>query len=160
MSLSARIVLRPSRRLAAGEAVLVIGGALVAAAALVERWPSAVWVIAALASTSLIGLAFAVTRRSPPVAGHAITLSDGPEVGVMPLYDHVPVEAASWRIVEPTLVWPAFAVLGLRAGHGARLVLPVVNRELADGDRRSLQRFLLWTLRGGPGHHAAPPGAE
>jgi|GEM_PF-1877026 len=151
MSLSARIVLRPSRRLAAFEAALAIGGGIAAQTALMARWPSHAWPVCAIAGAILIACGFVAFKRVKRAAGHAITLSDHVEVGVMPVHEDVPVEHASWRIAEPTLTWPGFAVLGLQAEHGARLMLPVMTRELAEGDRRALQRFLLWTLRGGRG---------
>jgi len=159
MSLSARIVLRPSRRVAACEGVLALGGSIVAIAALIERWPAFSWPLVAFGTSSALALVVAIRRKDRRFAGHALTLSDRDEVGVMPLYDHVPVDEASWRVVEPTMIWSGFAVLGLRAGRGPHLVLPVVGRDLEADDRRALRRFLRWTLRGGAGVKRVAPEA-
>lgn len=147
MSLSARIVLRPSRRLTVCEVLLPLGGLGVAGSALAARWPGSLFSV--LAGAAAAGLLFALMEAARPRVARAIVLSEHRGIGSMSLGDE-PAEAdGDWRLVEPTMVWPGFAVVALEGDAGHRWTVPVLDADLPAADRRALHRFLRWSLHGG-----------
>ena len=152
MSLSARIVLRPSRTLAVCESLLAAGGLVVATGALVARWSAAGGVVAMLAIGCGVLSLLWIERRSPAT----VVVSDRLEVGLT-TGDPRADDGASWQLAEGTMVWPGFSVVALTRDGRERRTLPVLDRDLDRRDRRALHRFLLWTVRGGAG--SRPPDA-
>jgi hypothetical protein len=144
MSLSARIALGPSRRIALVEILFPLVGAVVAMSAAWSRWPDRSGTIVAFATILLALLAIATARRARHVS---MTISDRGEFDVA-LAEEQPSEN-SWRLHPSTLIWPGFSVVALRDDTGRRLTVPVFGRELPEIERRALSRFLLWNARGG-----------
>jgi hypothetical protein len=154
MSLSARIVLDPSRRVAAMEAFFPLAGFCLASFAVARRsfrleLPLTLFAVAFAA----VFVAVAWSKRSPP--RRTLVVSDRLDVGVA---DAEAAPDGEMRVVASTLLWPSIAVLALsRPGDAAIVRWPVALGELAPRDRRALSRYLGWVLRGGGdrgGHHA------
>jgi len=143
MSLAARIAFAPSRRIAWAESTVPVAGLVVAATALLARWPASV---VALLVTLAIGLPLlAVLPRTGRPRRLTMTVADRAEFDVM-------ATDASWdgsrRLAETTVAWPGFAMLSLSGDAGGPVLrLPIVMAELDPADRRPLQRFLTWSMR-------------
>jgi hypothetical protein len=148
MSLSARIAVGPSRRIALMSTVLPIGGVVVCAVTLALRWPAVAPLSAIIAVAAGLSLVLHIRRR--PGVTMTLFVSHRADFAVEP--DPTGVDG-SWHLAESTLVWPGFSMLALRssglAAHDAVLRLPIFAVELATADRRALSRFLLWSLRAG-----------
>ena len=146
MSLSARIAVGPSRRLALLTTILPIGGIVACAVTMAMRWPA----MAPAAIAVAAGLTVILHARRLRVVTTTLVVSHRPEFAVEP--DPTGADGA-WRLAESTLVWPGFSLLALRRcgppAHEAVLRLPIFAAELATSDRRALSRFLLWSLRAG-----------
>jgi hypothetical protein len=147
MSLSARIVLDPSWRIAAVEAVFSCFGAIVAGVALALRYPEFAPLLVAFALMSGVAIAWSAARRFRATGRMLLVTSDHLQVGV---------EGASLapegdvRIAPSTLLWPGFAIVALTGEFGGPVVRrPVVLAELPSVGRRDLARYLTWALRGG-----------
>ncbi len=150
MTLSARIEVGPSRRLALLATVLPIGGVLVATGTMAVRWSGAVWLLATLAILACAAVGLARRGQLRDARRHTFIVSQRAEFDVVP--DPLDSEG-TWQLAESTVVWPGFAMLALRKSDpsiSARVErLAVFDAELDRADRRSLGRFLLWSLRGG-----------
>ena len=150
MSLSARIAVGPSRRLALLSTILPIGGIVVCAATLVQRWPAAA--LLSIAIAACLAMALRVRHRAvePRTLSRTLSVSHHVDFAVEP--DPTGADG-SWRLADSTVVWPGFALLAVRRSdpdaRGGVLRLPIVTAELATADRRALSRFLLWSLRAG-----------
>ena len=148
MSLSARIAVGPSRRLALLTTILPIGGVVVCAATLALRWPAIAALTAAIAVVACVAIVLHARQR--PGVTRTLSVSHRVDCAVEP--DPTGADG-SWRLAESTLAWPGFSLLALRrseaATHDAVLRLPIFSAELATADRRALGRFLLWSLRAG-----------
>ena len=146
MSLSARIALAPSRRIAWAEQSLATAGVFVAGAAMAGRWPDqrmtwlACMLVAALASTTWCTL-----RRRDSVV-RVLAFSDRATIDV--LTTEPDPTAGVWRLTETTLLWQGFALVALvRDGSRRVLRMPLLLADLTSVDRRSLGRLLLWSMR-------------
>jgi hypothetical protein len=151
MSLSARIVLDPSWRIAVVEAAFGGVGAIVAAVALAVRRPEWTPLIIALGSSVAGGLTWASARRFRRAGRMLLVTSDRLQVGVEGAGFAADGDA---RVAPSTLLWPAiwpgFAVVALTGEFGGPVVRrPVVLAELPFVGRRHLARYLTWALRGG-----------
>ena len=150
MTLSARIALGPSWRLAFGAALVPSAAVSVGAVTWAANRPDAVWPIG-LAAIAVVGaVVLAAVRRHRATPRRVLSVADRTEFDVIP--DPAGLEG-SWRLAESTVVWPGFAMLALcraDASVSSTVVrIPVFDAEIADADRRSLARFLLWSLRTG-----------
>jgi hypothetical protein len=144
MSLSARIALDPSHRVAMAEMIVPIVGVAVATAALASRWPLVAGGLVACATISMAFLSAQVVRRRH-LRRYTITVAASPEIGVL---DALAADAVgSGRLVHSTLLWPGFAVLAIARDDGRTVRLPLVVAELPPVERRALARFLMWSLR-------------
>ena len=160
MSLSARIAVAPSRRLASMGTLVASGGFLVAAFTAVARWPdlATVWIGMAVVALGIL-LHRCRTLRSSYCT---LSVTDRPEIALSP--DVESGDGESWRLDDSTMMWPGFSVIALRrdgdALHGGRPVRwAVFDAELRPMDRRALHRFLVWSLRGGA-RSAAPASQD
>ncbi len=158
MSLSARIAVRASRRLEVVAGGLAIGGVVVAAFSAACRWPGSASMLAGAATAIAIAIGFRRVRCALAAADHVLSVSDRVEIAVST--DPESGDGESWRLDDSTMMWPGFSVIGLRKGcdavpGGRSMRLAVFDAELCVIDRRSLHRFLLWSLRGGQGQGAA-----
>jgi hypothetical protein len=143
MSLAARIAFAPSRRIAFVESTVPVVGLVVAATAMLARWPSSV--VALLAGMAMGLPLLAVLRRAGRPRRLTMTVADRAEFDVM-------AADAAWdgsrRLAETTVAWPGFAMLALSCDDGGPVLrLPIVMAELDPADRRPLERFLTWSMR-------------
>lgn len=165
MSLSTRIAIGPSRRLALVEAAIVAGAIIVTAATAAARFvdasaPAATWLT--VGAAALIAVLVAIRRCIDRLASasHEVFLDERAGVSVRRLGDEDMPHAV--RLNEDAVVWPDFAVLSLastsapvvatalRAPLRRRaLEIPVLRTELDPHDARRLYRFLRWAERGG-----------
>ncbi len=154
MSLSARIAVEPSRRMASAAAFVSVTGVLVAARTVLERWPtSTAWTVAA-ATVAAIVLVASVAGRHRGSGRRVLMVSHRAEVDVVA---GDAFDGSSWRLTDGTLRWAGFSMLALRREEPREtLRLPVFDAELPTADRRALGRFLLWSLRGGARAATAP----
>ena len=159
MTLSARIPIGPSRRLALLSVAIPSAGVLVAASTMAARWPQSSWLLAVTAMVVCATFTVAMLARHRRAIVHTLIVSQHAEFDVQP--DPLGTEG-TWRLAESTVVWPGFSMLALRksdssiATHVTRL--GVFDAELVSGNRRSLSRFLLWSLRGGDSRPFGNPG--
>ena len=161
MSLSARIAVRASRWLELVAAAVATGGVIAATVVVVDRWPSlAAWCVASATAMS----AFVWVRAYRQSAGsrrHVLSVADRAEIAVSP--DDESGDGESWLLDDSTMMWPGFSVIGLRSGdavHGRRSMrVAMFDSESTPIDRRSLHRFLGWSLRGGQRSDATGPDA-
>ena len=180
MSLSTRIAIGPSRRLAFAEAAMIAGAiavtaATVAARLVAESAPAAVWLVTGLATLSAVGIC--VKRRIKPIGphGHEVFIGDRGTLSVRcPGEDTKP---HAFALTDASLVWPGFAVLSLSPSPSpspplapapasmlpawARLRtfdLAVVRAEMDADDGRRLYRYLLWAQRNGSHRSGSDPG--
>jgi hypothetical protein len=147
MSLSARIALGPSRRIALVEILFPLVGSVVAMSAALPRWPDRNGTIVAFATILLALFAIATARRARRVRHVSMTVSDRGAFDVA--LSEEQLSENSWRLGPSTLIWPGFSVVALQDDAGRRLTVPVFGRELPEIERRALSRFLLWNARGG-----------
>jgi hypothetical protein len=154
MSLSARIALDPSHRVAMAEMIVPIVGVAVATAALASRWPVMAGGLVACATISMAFLSAHQAVRRRRLRRYTITVAASPEIGVL---DALAADAVdTGRLVDSTLFWPGFAVLAIARDDGRTVRLPVVVAELPPVERRALARFLMWSQRARGGK----PGAR
>lgn len=156
MSLSARIAVRPSRRLEVLAGCVAVGGVVVATVSAACRWPYVAWPLAAIAVVAAIAAIAVVRVGTRTTSGWVLSVSDRAEIAVSS--EPASSDGAGWLLDDSTTMWPGFAVIGLTRGDGARpgrsMRLAVFDAELSPIDRRALHRFLLWSLRGGLGRGA------
>lgn len=149
MTLSARIAIPASRRLERLATMLPMGGCAAAAVTLAVRWPQSVPFIAVSLLAASVALVVSARRRRPALT---LTVSRHPEIDVQP---DPAGGAGHWRLAESTMAWPGFAMLALvpfDRSIGTPVVrVPVLSAELDAADRRALDRFLIWSMRGGVG---------
>lgn len=152
MTLSARIAIATSRWATWLSAVSAIGGSIAVSLTGMARWPDHVpfWLMFAMLCLSTCGCAARIALRR--TVRHHLTLSDRPEIDVAT--DAESGDEESWRLAATTMIWTGFSVVALVRSdgdsHKGRLMrLPVFDAEQTSDDRRSLSRFLLWSLRGG-----------
>ena len=144
MSLSARIALDPSRRVAWAERAVPLLGLVVAAATLAVRWPAAAIPVLVAAAFAVIAFVRWSGPLRPAADPYRLSLSDRPEFGVV-LPDGSSIDA---RLVESTVAWPGFWMLALGGAAGSRVTrLAVSPSELHADARRALGRFVLWATR-------------
>ncbi len=142
MTLSARIVLRPSRRIAVLETTVAAGGVIVGSLAVVARRPHDGIAIATAAAVVVVAIVAAGWRRHRAAPSHTIVVGAHRGVGVVGSDD-------AWRVVEPSMAWPGFTVVALAAESAAApaIVVATPDAALAPADRRALHRFLTWLTR-------------
>ena len=150
MTLSARIAIPPSRRLERLATMLPLGGCLAAAVTLAVRWPQSMVFVAVSLLAASVAVAASVRRLRRPVL--TLTVSRHTEIDIQPDPDG---GTGHWRLAESTMAWPGFAMLALlpfdRSISAPVVRVPAFAAELVAADRRALDRFLIWSMRGGTG---------
>lgn len=150
MTLSARIAIRPSRRLERLAMALPLAGCVVAAVTLAVRWPSSTAFIALSALAASVAIVASVRGRR--AIDLVLTVSRHAEIDVEP---DPAGGTGHWCLAESTMTWPGFAMLALRPFDRSVVTpmvrVPVSTAELAASDRRALGRFLIWSMQGETG---------
>lgn len=144
MTLSARIVLRPSRRIAFLEVAMAAGGFAAAAVAIAARLPGHEASVGAVATLLVLGLATRLRRRFVAASQRTIVVGEHRGIGVVG-------DDRTWSLAEPSLAWPGFAIVALVADGAASpgIVVAVPDGALSRIDGRALHRFLVWSRPGG-----------